>query len=298
MSGLGFLDFNGRVNTSAPFGKVGALLLDPTNIEVVTGGTATLVQVDQFADADLSASCAVFGAAACSKIDPVTINVAAANVTLQATKNITFTNAIAMTTAGVGLTATAQTGAITVNAPITTANRVTTGTTGAVTLTAGAAVVVNANITTGSATVADAAGNQAPASGAMLISAGTGVSGSGRLITGAASLTGADAAGTDSAASGKISVTAGTGGVSGGIGLSSANALTVGNASRAGAVADSATAGNIVLSSRDEINNGAPSTGLSITPGVASGATTNTQGTLAVTTSTAAGNAFLTIAGA
>jgi hypothetical protein len=55
----------------------------------------------------------------CSKIDPLTIKAALANVTLQATNNILFTNAVSMTNVGVGLTATATNGSITVNAPIT-----------------------------------------------------------------------------------------------------------------------------------------------------------------------------------
>jgi hypothetical protein len=161
----------------------------------------------------------------------------------------------------------------------------TTGTTGAVSLTAtNGSIIVNAAITTGDATVADGAAAQVPASGNITLSAGTSVTGnaSGRLITGAASLTGANAAGADTATSGNISVTAGTGGVSGGIGLAAAgNALTIGTATRTTAVGDTATTGNIVLSSRDEINNGTSSTALGITHGIASGATTNTGGTVA-----------------
>jgi filamentous hemagglutinin family protein len=38
VSGKGTLDFNGSVNTLAANGRAGTLLLDPTNIEVVTGG--------------------------------------------------------------------------------------------------------------------------------------------------------------------------------------------------------------------------------------------------------------------
>ena len=61
VSGKGTLDFNGFVNTFAPNGRTGTLLLDPLNIEVVTGGTATLTQVDAFADPDLTGSCVLFG---------------------------------------------------------------------------------------------------------------------------------------------------------------------------------------------------------------------------------------------
>jgi hypothetical protein len=69
VSGKGGLVFAGTVNALAPYGNAGSLLLDPTNIEVITGGTATLAQVDQFADADLT-TCASMGGAACSKIEP------------------------------------------------------------------------------------------------------------------------------------------------------------------------------------------------------------------------------------
>ncbi len=297
VSGKENLGFNGFVDTTAAYGNIGSLLLDPTNIEVITGGSATLAQVDQFADADLT-TCANMGGAACSKIDPGTINAAGSNVTLQANNNILFTNAVSITTAGIGLTATA-TNSITVNAGITTANRATTGTTGAIALTAtNGSISLNSNLTTGNATVADASGNQTPASGGITLSAGTSITGTGALITGTSSITGASQAGTDTATSGGISLTAGTAGVSGGIGLSNANALQIGTASRTTTVTDSATTGNITLSSRDEINNGTASTPLALTIGLASGATTNTQGILAATTTQAAGNVFVTSSGA
>jgi filamentous hemagglutinin family protein len=55
VSGKEQLDFAGAWMRRAPRGKIGTLLLDPTNLEVVTLGTATLIQVDQFADLDISA---------------------------------------------------------------------------------------------------------------------------------------------------------------------------------------------------------------------------------------------------
>ena len=186
---------------------------------------------------------------------------------------------------------------ITAAGAITTAARATSGATGTATLIAGGAIALGANVTTGNASSADAAGNQVATSGNIVISAGAGVTGAGRLITGNASISGAAAAGNDTATSGNIAVTAGTGGVSGGIGLSSVgNALTIGTAQRS-VVTDTATAGNITLSSRDEINNGTASVAIGITKGAASGATTNNAGAIAVTTSTAAGNAFLSVAG-
>jgi hypothetical protein len=169
------------VNTRAPNGDTGMLLFDPTNIEVTAGGTATLPQVDAFADPDLT-TCANLGNAACTKISLATINAAASNITLQATNTILFTNAISITAVGIGLTAIA-TNNIIVNAGITTASRTSTGATGAVSLTAtNGSIALNANITTGNATVADTGGNQAPTSGGITLSAGTSITGTGALI--------------------------------------------------------------------------------------------------------------------
>ena len=279
VSGKGYLDFNGVVDTAALNGSVGTLLLDPTNIEVATGGTATLAQVNQFADPDLSASCAAFGGAACSRIAPATINAATANVVLQATNNILFSNAVSMTNPGWSLTATTQTGNITVNAPIATANRATSGTTGAVTLSAGGNVVLNADITTGSATVADAAGNQTAASGNIGITAGTGISGAGRLITGNAVLTGT-AAGNETIRSGTITLNV-TG--AGAVGMSGANALTIGSATGNGA-GSTATTGNITFTSADRVNNGTAGGAIDVLFGVASGGATNNSGSLTAAT--------------
>ena len=94
VSGHENLSFTGQVNALAPMGTTGSLLLDPLNITVASGGAATLPQVDQFSDTP----------ATNQTIAPATINAAAANVTLQANNDITVTNAIAMTNAGVGIT--------------------------------------------------------------------------------------------------------------------------------------------------------------------------------------------------
>ena len=55
VSGKQFLDYQGFVDTRAPFGTTGTLLLDPTNIEVVAfgGETNTLTDVDAFNDPDI-----------------------------------------------------------------------------------------------------------------------------------------------------------------------------------------------------------------------------------------------------
>ncbi|MBO0351371.1 filamentous hemagglutinin N-terminal domain-containing protein, partial [Phormidium pseudopriestleyi FRX01] len=98
ISGREFLDFQGTVNTLAPYGTSGILLLDPTNIEVVssTENTANLSDVDAFADPDLGEPTAI-------AVD--LINNATTNVILQATEDITLSTPVAIQTPGVGLTA-------------------------------------------------------------------------------------------------------------------------------------------------------------------------------------------------
>jgi filamentous hemagglutinin family protein len=103
VSGKQFLDFTGQVNTFAPQGQIGTLLLDPTNIEVVAlfspdAETTDLEDVDEFNDADI-------GADGDTRIDVFAINLATANVTLQATENITFNADVFFLNDGVGLTA-------------------------------------------------------------------------------------------------------------------------------------------------------------------------------------------------
>ncbi|HTY66930.1 MAG TPA: filamentous hemagglutinin N-terminal domain-containing protein, partial [Alphaproteobacteria bacterium] len=96
-SGKQFLTVDtGFVNTLAPLGRVGTWLLDPQDITIVaTGGTATLGDVGSFG-ANPGAS---------EQINAGTIMLAASNVVLQATDNITFGALIAMQNNGVGLTA-------------------------------------------------------------------------------------------------------------------------------------------------------------------------------------------------
>ncbi len=149
VSGHENLGFFGQVNALAPKGTIGTLLLDPLTITVATGGGATLAQVDQFSDTP----------AAAQTIAPATINAAAANVTLQANNDITVTNAIAMTTNGVGITMQAGRD-ILVNAGVGTTN-------GNISLKANDSTAIAANRTGGTTgdIVFGAAGN---------LSAGTG----------------------------------------------------------------------------------------------------------------------------
>jgi filamentous hemagglutinin family protein len=140
VSGRENLAFSGRVNALAPNGSLGSLLLDPRNITVANAGAATLPQVDEFSDTP----------ATDQTIAPATINAAAANVTLQANNDITVTNAIAMTNAGVGITMQAGRD-INVNASITTNN-------GNIVMTANDSGAVPANRSAGSGDITMAAG--------------------------------------------------------------------------------------------------------------------------------------------
>ncbi|MEQ8382145.1 MAG: CHAT domain-containing protein [Coleofasciculus sp. A1-SPW-01] len=97
VSGRNFLDFQGNVDTQAPKGQSGSLLLDPTNINVVSGAgntsDTTIFFGDPPTDAQVSAS---------------SISNATSNVILQATNDISFQAPINITTPDVGLTAEAN----------------------------------------------------------------------------------------------------------------------------------------------------------------------------------------------
>ncbi len=103
------LDFAAKVNASAPNGTPGTLLLDPDNINVATTASGAAVSaVDAFTDPG-----------ALQTIDPGTLDAAGTTVVLQATNDITVSNAVNLTTAGAGFFAQAGNN-ITVNATITT----------------------------------------------------------------------------------------------------------------------------------------------------------------------------------
>ncbi len=173
ISGHDNLAFSGQVDTQAANGTMGTLLLDPTNITVATGGTATTGQVDQFTDPD----CVVGG---CT-ISPATLN-ANANITLQANNDITVTNAIAKTNNGRTLTMQAGRN-ININANISTTNA-------AISLTAndagaGAGRAAGAGSITG-------AGNISSGSGALNLTLGTNAGGAGSInLTGTVTSSGA-----------------------------------------------------------------------------------------------------------
>jgi len=119
VSGKQMLEFSPKlVDLKAANGSVGTLLLDPLNIIVATGTGAPYANVSTFAA----------NPGTTQTIDPATLDAVAGNVSLQATNDITVTNAINLTTPGAGLDAKAGNN-INVNASITTNN-------GAITLSA------------------------------------------------------------------------------------------------------------------------------------------------------------------
>jgi filamentous hemagglutinin family protein len=112
VSGKQSLDYKGMVNTLAPNGKIGILLLDPLNITINNCCGDPLATGSPFANNTL--------------LNPIinptvlnSINDSLTNVILQARNDITFLSPINITTAGVSLTAQAG-NTINVNANITT----------------------------------------------------------------------------------------------------------------------------------------------------------------------------------
>ncbi|MEH1860855.1 MAG: CHAT domain-containing protein [Nostoc sp.] len=83
VSGKNFLTFNGLVDTSAVNGNFGTLLLDPSTLTIIDGGTGTFDATAgniAFNNADIGANTVSWGAIAAS----------GANINLQATGNITI----------------------------------------------------------------------------------------------------------------------------------------------------------------------------------------------------------------
>ena len=113
LSGKETLGFAGMVNALAPFGSAGTLLLDPRNITIATaGGVAYNNGLNNLFGNNVGAT---------TTITPASINGQLTNVVLQANNDITVTNAIAMTNAGVGITMQAGR-SIAVNANVSTNN--------------------------------------------------------------------------------------------------------------------------------------------------------------------------------
>ena len=93
VSSGGGMALTAAVDTSAPAGETGTLLLDPKTVTVAAGGGAGLANVDAFNDNPTEDA----------TIDPATINAAVANVTIQANTDIKVNSAVNMATPGVDL---------------------------------------------------------------------------------------------------------------------------------------------------------------------------------------------------
>ena len=117
VSSKGTLNFLGNVEASAPHGAAGTLLLDPQNIDVISGGGATLTT------GELAFATNTGGT---SNIDPNTITAltnAGTAVTLQANTDLTISSAIITSGSGTGGALTFQAGrSIAVNASVISNN--------------------------------------------------------------------------------------------------------------------------------------------------------------------------------
>ncbi len=140
VSGKNFLDYQGKVDALAPFGKVGTLLLDPTNIEIVAAANANTSNLN---DAINAAAPDLPGG---TRLNVDVLNNATANIILQASNDIVFSTPVNVINQGVGLTANAGNN-IRANQNITTNG-------GDVTLTAGRNIITN-TITTSSSPFSD-----------------------------------------------------------------------------------------------------------------------------------------------
>ncbi|MCL4202554.1 MAG: autotransporter-associated beta strand repeat-containing protein, partial [Pirellulaceae bacterium] len=269
---------NDNVTVLGSLTLAGTLILDTVAISQ-TGGTLTAATVKLDAaggnvtqsGGDIVAGGLELIGGGSFTLNSLTNNVAtlAANLTSEG-GSLAYTDADALTVGTVGAT----TG-------ITTTDRTTSGTTGGVTLDVrGGSLTVTGSIITGSATVADTGASDVASSGGVSLTAATGISGAGQIITGSVEMTGAGLAGPDMIASGSISLNlTGTGDV----GLSAADALTVGTAARTGGN-DAKSAGNITIVSADRVNSGTEGSPLSVLFGAASGGGTNNQGILRAAT--------------
>jgi len=132
VSGKHILDFTGFVDTRAPKGVTGTLLLDPDFIDITPSSLDVLIALNPplapsvgYAFGDLGS----YGGSTSVVLDPSNINAAATNVVLQANEDISVNAPISMNTSGVGITMQAG-GYLNVSSSITTKG-------GAITLVAG-----------------------------------------------------------------------------------------------------------------------------------------------------------------
>ena len=124
VSSKGTLNFLGTVDASAPHGAAGTLLLDPDNIDIVTGGTTTPSQTSTNPSIDTLAFATNAGTGGISMIDPSTIT--------------------ALTNIGTAVVLQANTD-LTISSPIITSGGIN-GIGGALTFQAGRSIFVNADV--------------------------------------------------------------------------------------------------------------------------------------------------------
>ncbi|MBN1764899.1 MAG: filamentous hemagglutinin N-terminal domain-containing protein [Sedimentisphaerales bacterium] len=117
VSGKSGLDFRGQVDTTAPAGQTGTLLLDPASIEVVTQASLPVPPPDPLALVDVDEFDELPGVNAL--LGNITLASAGTDVVLQAEGNITFNASVNMANNNVGITAQAGNN-ITVNQPLET----------------------------------------------------------------------------------------------------------------------------------------------------------------------------------
>lgn len=129
VSGKQVLDFHSQVDTRAPQGETGMLLLDPSNITIASP-TSSGVNLDNLAEQ-----------AGDIVLSPDLFTDATTNVTLDASNSITFAEALRIESEGIGLTATAANITVNSGASVTTNG-------GDVTLDALSQVLIGADITT------------------------------------------------------------------------------------------------------------------------------------------------------
>ena len=181
VSSKGTLNFLGNVDASAPHGAAGTLLLDPQNIDVISGGSATLTANELAFATNIGGT---------SNIDPNTITVltnAGTAVTLQANTDLTISSAIITSGGSTGGALTFQAGrSIAVNASVISNN-------GSIIFSANDATATGSDRVSGPATFANSSVIDA-GTGSVSITMGTfaGVSGgisAGHISAGSLSIT-------------------------------------------------------------------------------------------------------------
>ena len=115
------VQFSGQVDLTAPGGKTGNLLIDPTTLNVITGGTVTSGSFTSSGGTDTNP----VDTGAADTVDPSVVDglLASANVTLNADSSITITNGITWTSANtLSLITNNNLSTININAPISGVN--------------------------------------------------------------------------------------------------------------------------------------------------------------------------------